>query len=87
MSGGYTCKEPSHRPYWVVTQRRSHRSAFSGYHTTPSDYSTVRCRVKGCPGLWRSKAAYVASLPDGSYSDPEISPGAIVATTSGAPPA
>ena len=86
MSGGWACKEPSHRPYWVVTQRRSNNSAFNGYQWTPSDYSTVMCRVKGCPGLWRSKAAYVARLPDGSYSDPEVSPGIIIAHTTGAQP-
>ncbi len=48
----------------VVTQRNCHHSAFSGYHATYSEYSTVQCTRPGCFGIWRSKASYVDSLPD-----------------------
>lgn len=70
MSLSFNCKCPERdKPVadrkWVVTQRNSHNSAFSGYQWTPSDYSTVVCHVCFCVG--RTKAAYVASLPDGGY--------------------
>lgn len=48
--------------HWWVLQRRSNHSAFNGYHYTPSDYSSVQCRV--CMGVWRTKAKYVQQLPD-----------------------
>lgn len=62
MSQGTSCKIASHRPRWVVIQRLGNASAFNGYHWTPSDYSCVRCPI--CPAHWRTKAAYVSSLPD-----------------------
>jgi hypothetical protein len=51
-----------HRATWAVLQRNGNRSAFSGYHWTPSDYSAVRCGE--CGRVWRTKAAYVSQLPD-----------------------
>ena len=55
-----------HRAHWVVFQREGNASAFAGYHWTPSDYSGVRCddASGGCGRVWRTKAAYVARLPD-----------------------
>lgn len=47
----------------LVRQRLCNHSAFSGYHRTYSDYSGVYCGACGTP--WRTKAAYVASCPDG----------------------
>lgn len=44
--------------------RNHNRSAFNGYHPTPSDYSGVVCLAPGCRGAWRSKGAYVDTLPD-----------------------
>jgi hypothetical protein len=46
---------------WEITQYKCNHSAFNGYHWTPSDYSTVRCRT--CGGVWRTKAKYVEDLP------------------------
>ena len=51
-----------HRGSWVVYQRECNFSAFSGYQQTPSDYSGIRCTA--CGRRWRTKAAYVATLPD-----------------------
>jgi len=67
MSGNVPCncperKKPLAQRNWVVSQRNHNRSAFNGYHYTPSAYSTVTCR--GCHGFWRTKAAYVNQLPD-----------------------
>lgn len=56
-----TCMR-EHRESWYVLQRRGNRSAFNGYHWTDSAYSGVRCGT--CGRYWRTKAAYVASLPD-----------------------
>lgn len=50
---------------WVVTERYANRSAFSGYRWTPSAYSAIRCVT--CGRTWRTKAAYVTSLPDGDH--------------------
>ena len=47
----------------VVTQYKCNYSAFNGYHFTPSDYSQVRCTRQNCNGMWRTKAAYVDTLP------------------------
>ena len=47
---------------WEVLQRNCNHSAFNGYHYTPSDYSTVRCKTCGAVG--RTKADYVALLRD-----------------------
>lgn len=64
MSGGVPCRcdGPARRESWQVLQRYCNHSAFNGYHETPSDYSSVQCRT--CGGVWRTKAAYVATLPD-----------------------
>jgi hypothetical protein len=51
-----------HREAWRVLDRRANHSAFNGYHWTPSDYSGVRCGT--CGRYWRTKAAYVDTLPD-----------------------
>lgn len=40
---------------------RANYSAFNGYRRTQSEYSEVRCRK--CGKIWRTKAAYVDSLP------------------------
>jgi hypothetical protein len=63
MSGGLFCScEPVDRSKWVVIDRLCSYSAFSGYHRKSSDWSSVGCT--GCGHMWRTKAAYVASLPD-----------------------
>ncbi|MFD4397241.1 hypothetical protein [Kitasatospora sp. NPDC058478] len=62
MSGGNTCRDKTHRPRWRVQLRNANRSAFNGYRLTPSDYSEVRCGE--CGHVWRTKAAYVTTLPD-----------------------
>jgi hypothetical protein len=56
-----TCMR-EHRAYWLVLQRLCNHSAFNGYHWTPSDYSAIRCGA--CGRVWRTRAAYVATLPD-----------------------
>lgn len=65
MSGGVACICEGHsqakQSNWVITQYKQNRSAFNGYHPTPSDYSEVRCKV--CQGVWRTKARYVDDLP------------------------
>lgn len=55
-------KRAVHRHAWTVDVRNGNYSAFNGYHFTPSEYSQVRCPL--CPKVWRTKAAYVAELPD-----------------------
>lgn len=76
MSGGGTmciCKKRTANPNfycmgsWVVTQRNCNHSAFNGYHETPSRYSTVKCLA--CGHKWRTKAAYVSTLPDEKKAD------------------
>jgi hypothetical protein len=62
MSGGLACKTPAHRRRWVVRARKCNHSAFNGGRRTPSAYSEVWCPA--CPKRWRTKAAYVATLPD-----------------------
>ena len=70
MSQGNSCKcqeatkAPKYRS-WFVYKRNYNTSAFNGYHYTPSDYSSVSCRE--CGACWRTKAAYVGLLPDGSF--------------------
>lgn len=46
------------------------RSAFSGYNRTPSEYSAIECvrQLGGCGAYWRTRAAYVAEVPD--YTEP-----------------
>lgn len=63
LSGGTACLVPAHKPQWYVTMRNANYSAYNGYRRTPSAYSEVRCPA--CPTRWRTKAAYVNSLPDG----------------------
>lgn len=67
MSQGYACKDPAHRPRWVVVQRLCNFSAFNGSRYTPSTYSAVRCLT--CGTYWRTKAAYVRTLPDATADD------------------
>ncbi len=57
-----TCSTRDHRPSWYVQQRECNYSAFNGGHWTPSAYSSVRCPV--CRFTWRTRAGYVATLPD-----------------------
>lgn len=68
MSSGNACKCKGSRKEkmknWRVLQRHCNHSAFNGYHYTPSDYSSIHCIGKGCPGSWRTKADYVYDLPD-----------------------
>lgn len=64
MSGEIACRKPEHRPFWTVVQRNYNMSAFNGYRRTPSQYSEVRCSFAMCRSVWRTKAAYVADLPD-----------------------
>lgn len=75
MSSGVACVNKAHRPYWWVETYRANYSAFNGYARTPSDYSAVRCspphdagpcsphHVSGAGAYWRTKAAYVDTLP------------------------
>ena len=53
-----------HRGHWRVYQRYCNASAFNGYHVTPSDYSGLVCLLPGCGRRWRTKAGYVAEVPD-----------------------
>lgn len=46
----------------VVTTRNGNHSTFHGGHFTPSSYSQIHCRETGL--WWRSKARYVADLPN-----------------------
>lgn len=46
---------------WRVTRYKCNYSAFNGYKRADSDYSTVQCL--SCLAVWRTKAAYVESLP------------------------
>lgn len=52
----------AHRAGWVVVVRNANFSAFNGYRRTTSAYSLIRCPA--CGRSWRTKAAYVATLPD-----------------------
>lgn len=61
---GIACRTQAHRSFWVVTMRNYNASAFNGYRRTPSDYSEVRCTFGTCRLRWRTKADYVAGLPD-----------------------
>lgn len=68
MSSGPAChcKHPDYRSQWRVSQRHCSRSAFNGYRQTYSDWSEVVCLA--CGARWRTKARYVATLPDLNYS-------------------
>jgi hypothetical protein len=64
----YGCADKAgHRESWRVAVREANYSAFNGYHRTPSAYSEVRCPL--CPAVWRTKAGYVATLPDWNGAD------------------
>jgi hypothetical protein len=60
-------KKPVAERNWRVSQYQCHHSAFSGYHWTPSEYSTVFCL--NCNAVGRTKAAYVHQLKEGSLLD------------------
>lgn len=66
MSGGghaRACTDPTHRPRWRVVARQVNRGVVrTSGRARRSDYSQVRCTA--CNATWRSKAAYVAGLPD-----------------------
>lgn len=62
MSGGWACKDKTHRAQWQVTQRHCNHSAFNGYRRTYSAWSAVRCPE--CHAIWRTKGAFVNTLPD-----------------------
>lgn len=69
MSSGIACncgekRKPVKQRAWIVFARKHNHSAFNGYHYTPSDYSAVRCL--NCHAHWRTKAAYVEDLEDGT---------------------
>ncbi|WUT01765.1 hypothetical protein OHA46_33970 (plasmid) [Streptomyces sp. NBC_00708] len=61
---GTACRNRDHRALWIVVQRNYNRSAFNGYRITRSAYSLVRCTAPGCNGTWRTRAAFVDTLPD-----------------------
>lgn len=68
MSGGHIChceesKKPIAERRWVVVNRLCNYSAFNGSRWTSSDYSALCCHA--CGNHWRTKAPYVAQLPDG----------------------
>jgi hypothetical protein len=58
----FACKDKAHMTDWEVVVRLGNYSAFNGYRFTPSEYSLVRCPRDG--RHWRTKAGYVAVLPD-----------------------
>lgn len=63
MSGSLrACADPTHRPSWRVTAREVNRGARGHGRAQRSPYSQIRCPA--CNLTWRSKAAYVATLPD-----------------------
>lgn len=67
MSAAVPCQNRrEHRSSWVVRTRQANYSAFNGGRRTPSDYSSVVCPL--CPAGWRTKAGYVADLPDEAAS-------------------
>lgn len=61
--------------FMKVIQRSCNRSAFNGYRWTPSAYSTVECFAPThCVFIIRTKASYVAGLPDATDSELGIRP-------------
>lgn len=54
------------RDAWRVLTREGNYSAFNGYRRAWSEYSEVHCEREegGCGAAWRTKARYVAELPD-----------------------
>jgi hypothetical protein len=86
MSGGKACqcsekREPitapanSSRPgrLWRVVQYRCNHSAFNGYHTTSSAYSSIAC-IR-CGARWRTKAPYADILASLDPAERDISSG------------
>lgn len=61
MSGGKACRTRAHKPRWLVITYRANYSAFNGGQRTDSDYSAVKCGE--CGRVWRTKGAYVDTLP------------------------
>ncbi len=62
MSGGQACQDRrAHRAEWLVITYKAHYSSFNGGQRTASAYSAVKCRA--CGRVWRTKAAYVDTLP------------------------
>lgn len=66
MSQGTACtcpesKKPVVTRNWGVSDYHCNHSAFSGYRSTPSDYSQVHCL--SCNRSWRSKGKFVDALP------------------------
>jgi hypothetical protein len=59
--GGRECAR-EHRASWRVVIRLANRSAFNGYHRTPSRYSGLACLR--CLRYWRTCAGYVPGTPD-----------------------
>jgi hypothetical protein len=55
------------RKNWYVARRNSRCSAFDGYRVKWSPYSTVICPA--CSRAWRTKAAYVSTLPSKRLDD------------------
>lgn len=67
MAVSFSCKcgerkKPIKERNWEVTKYRCNYSAFSGYHYTPSEYSTVVCHAPGCSACGRTKAKFVDEL-------------------------
>ena len=67
MSVSFSCHcperdKPAEERNWRVTKRNYRSSAFDGYRTMSSDYSSVICLE--CGVLGRTKAAYVTYLKD-----------------------
>jgi hypothetical protein len=57
---------------WFVIRRNESCSAFNGYRSQWSDFSTVECRV--CSGYWKTKAKWVGSLRDCEYFPEQVAP-------------
>lgn len=77
MSQGTICHRHERSNYRLAHVRHNH-SAFSGYHRTYSDYSSVVCVAPDptssnphnvCSHRWNSKAAWVDNLPHLSPAD------------------
>ena len=70
MSGSVFCKcKPIDRRDWIVLVRHGNYSYFERpqgcFH--PSDYSELYC--KKCGSVWRTKAAYVSEIENGSLEN------------------
>ena len=60
-------RKPIAERRWVVVDRNCNYSAFNGYRWQWSSYSLVRCLA--CGKTWRTKAAYVGRLRDGTLDE------------------